>query len=424
MISNSGASMSASREELPGATGLHGKPGGEEGAAKVLVSVILFSSLLFLASTYFSIAVNSLSLGLMAIAWAGYMLTRREWKASSTPLDYYFLAYVLAEFLSLAFSVNRPQALLYSKRLLLIGIVYFFATWMREERDLKRAVAVLLGTASIVALFGVFKSFFGSADDRIRLGIFQFYMTTSELMMMALLLLLPFVLHPKTPARIRLLSAAGMIPVGISLYATVTRGAYLAAAAGIIFIAIVRHRVLLIPFLVLIVLLVLFAPPYVAGRLHSIVDPQHPENVSRVQMWTSGIRIWQEHPVVGVGDIDLGEQMKSHADPGYTGEWGHLHNILLNFLVTLGTVGFVVIVALFARIVTTEWNIYHVVKDRWFPGSVVLGALAVFVGFQVNGLVEWSFGDQEVVIILWVTVGFTLAVRNLRTRGGLAGTAS
>jgi O-antigen ligase len=386
---------------------------GDRGAAKVLAGVMLGASLLFLGSTYFSIAVNSLSLGLMALAWAGLMAVRREWNPVSTPLDYFFLAYVAAEFLSLAFSVNRPQAFLYSKRLLLIGIVYFFATWTREEKDLKRAVAVLLGTAAIVAVFGVFKSFFGSADDRIRLGIFQFYMTTSELMMMALLLLLPFVLHPKTPARVRLLAAAGMVPVAISLYATVTRGAYLAAAAGIVFIAIVRHRVLLIPFLALIVLLILFAPPYVAGRLHSIVDPQHPENISRIQMWTSGIRIWQEHPVVGVGDIDLGEQMRTHADPGYSGEWGHQHNVLLNFLVTLGAVGLVVIVALFVRIITAEWAVYRSVKDAWFPGSVVLGAMAVFVGFQVNGLVEWSFGDQEVVIILWVTVGFAMAVRSL-----------
>jgi O-antigen ligase len=380
-------------------------------------------SLLFLASTYVSIAVNSLSLGVMALGWAGIMIVRGRWTVRPTPLDYFFLAYVAAELLSLAFSANRPQAAVYAKRLLLIGIVYFFATWVESERDLRRAVAVLLTVASVVAVIGVLKMFFGSADDRVRLGIFQFYMTTSELMMMALLLLLPFVLHSGTPQRVRLLALAGIIPVAVSLYATVTRGAYLAAAAGIVFIAIVRHRALLIPFLALIIILLLFAPPYVAGRLHSILDPQHPENVSRVQMWTAGVRIWQEHPVVGVGDIDLGELMREHADPGYAGEWGHLHNVMLNILVTLGAVGFLAVMALFVRIAAVEWGIYRKVRDEWFSGSVVLGALAVFIGFQVNGLVEWSFGDQEVVIIFWITLGFSLAVRALSGHRQTAGVA-
>jgi O-antigen ligase len=130
-------------------------------------------------------------------------------------------------------------------------------------------------------------------------------------------------------------------------------------------------------------------------------------------MWTAGVRIWQEHPVVGVGDIDLGDLMREHADPGYAGGWGHLHNVMLNFLVTLGVVGFLAVMAMFVRIAAIEWGIYKRVKDEWFFGSVVLGALAVFVGFQVNGLVEWSFGDQEVVIIFWITVGLSLAVRTL-----------
>jgi hypothetical protein len=78
--------------------------------------------------------------------------------------------------------------------------------------------------------------------------------------------------------------------------------------------------------------------------------------------------------------------------------------------VTLGLAGFVALTALFVTIAVTEWRVYKYVKDEWFRGSVALGALAVFVGFHVMGLTEWSFGDQEVVILLWVTVGMSLAV--------------
>jgi hypothetical protein len=73
----------------------------------------------------------------------------------------------------------------------------------------------------------------------------------------------------------------------------------------------------------------------------------------------------------------------------------------------------VALYALFAKIAVTEWRIYARLKEEWFRGSVVLGALAVFVGFHVAGLTEWSFGDQEIVLLFWVTVGMALGIDRL-----------
>ena len=77
---------------------------------------------------------------------------------------------------------------------------------------------------------------------------------------------------------------------------------------------------------------------------------------------------------------------------------------------TLGVVGFVAVVAMFFRMFIVQWRIFKNVKDDWLAGSFALGSLAVFVGFQVNGLTEWSFGDQEVVLCLWTALGITLAL--------------
>ncbi len=380
---------------------------------KILVPLAAGAAYVFLASTYFSIAVNSLALGLMAISWIAIMIVQRRWGVVATPLDFYFLAYCIAEAIATVFSEHRAEAVFVARRVLLIGIVYFFASRLESVTAAKRAVAVLLGSAGIVALLGVLKLVTGGPGENTRLEIFQFYMTTAELMMIALLLVLPFVVHRATPPKVRAAAALVLLPVAVSLYATVTRGAYLAAAAGIIFIALARNRKLLIPFIILVAALLLFAPPYVAGRLQSIIDIHHPENASRLILWETGLRIFAAHPVVGVGDIDLGELLRQYAAPGYTGEWGHLHNIALHVLVTLGIVGFAAVAAMFVRIFITEWRVYRTVRDDWFAGSVALGALAVFVGFQVNGLTEWSFGDQEVVVLLWVSLGFTLAAGRL-----------
>jgi O-antigen ligase len=381
--------------------------------------VLTGASYLFLASAFISIAVNSLALGVMALCWVLVMVLGRRWTVVATPLDYFFLAYVVAELLATLFSVSPGESLYVSRRVLLIAVVYYFASCVGSRTGGKRAVGVLLGSAVLVATIGVIKLLLGGPGENTRLEIFQFYMTTSQLMMIALLLILPFAIHPGAPRSVRLAAAAGLIPVGVSLYATVTRGAYLAAAAGVVLIACVRNWKILILLAILVGAIALFAPPYVIGRLQSIVDIHHPENEARLLLWGTGLKIFADHPVTGVGDIDLGVLLKQYAGPGYNGQWGHLHNVAVHVLVTLGALGALAVLALFVRIGVEEWRIYRRVKDDWFAGSFALGAFAVFVGFQVNGLTEWSFGNQMVVILVWVTLGITLALGHIAGKEAL-----
>jgi O-antigen ligase len=367
-------------------------------------------TLIFLASAYVSIAVNSIALGLMVLLWLALMASDRALRPAPTMLDVAFLAYACAELLASAFSIDPVHSFVNARRLLLIGIVYALASMLREERDQKRAVAVLLASAGVVGAIGVVKVFLGWIDANNRLGVFQFYMTTAGVMMIASLLLLPFVVHPGTPRRVRFAAALALLPVVFSLYATVTRGAYLAVAAGAVAVAVIRNRMLLIPLAALILLSVAFAPPFVESRIRSIVDLQHPENASRLMVWTASARIVAEYPVLGVGDIDLGGLFRKYAPPGYPDLWGHAHNNALQFLATLGVLGFAAVLWMFVRMWTAAWRVHRAVRDEWFAGSVALGALGVFVGVQVHGLTEWSFGDQEVAVLLWISLGLTMAV--------------
>jgi len=379
----------------------------EGGALRVALTGV---ALLFLASSYFSIAVNSIALTLMLLLWVAAMVADRTLGPSATILDYAFLAYAGAELLSSAFSLEPAHSFVNARRLVLIAIVYALASTLRDERDQKRGVAVLLGAAGVVGTIGVVKVLLGMIDANQRLGVFQFYMTTAGVMMVAALLLIPFVVHPATPRRVRLGAILALLPVLISLYATVTRGAYLAVVAGAIAIAVIRNRKLLIPVVAVVALTVIFAPPFVESRIRSIVDLQHPENSSRLMVWTASARIIAEYPVLGVGDIDLGALFRKYAPPGYLDLWGHAHNNALQFLATLGAVGFAAVLWMFVRVWTAAWRVHRKVRDDWFAGSVALGALAVFVGVQVHGLTEWSFGDQEVAVLLWTSLGLVMAV--------------
>jgi len=386
-----------------------------DGHLRWLSLVLLGTAYVFLVSSYVSIAVNSISMGLMAAAWLGMMAVERRWTVARTPLDLFFLGFVIAQAVSTIFSSDPLQSLVLSKRLLLVGLVYFFASIVTTEGLSKRMVALLLSTAAIVAMIGVMKLLFGNPEENVRLGIFRFYMTTSGILTIATLLLFPFTIHPTTPRTTRVLSTMGLVPILISLWATVTRGAYLAVVAGLIFIAVVRNPKILILIILLLLVVIAFAPPYIESRIKSILDLNHPDNIARLQMWEAGIKIFKDHPIVGVGDIDTGKLMDRYGDPAMPRLWGHLHNTPLQILVNYGIIGFVILIGMFVKIITTEWNIYRRTKLDWFKGSFALGSLAAFIGFLVHGMTEWSFGDQELITLIWTTIGISISLGRQRT---------
>lgn len=364
---------------------------------------------IFLASIFFSIAVNSIALGLLGILWLMLLVSRRSWKELATPLDWYFLAYCLAELLSSALSAAPAQSFINARRLLLIGIVYFFAATLGNRGQLRRFFWILEGAAIAVGCLGVARLLLDTPGENVRLGVFQFYMTTSGLMTCAAAFLLPVALHRSTPPSDRLAAVLGLFPLLIALYATVTRGAYMAFVAAALLVILIRDWRLVVPLIVLVIITVVLAPPFVAARIQSIVDPAHPENVMRVFIWTAALRIFGHSPIVGVGDIDLGDLLRQYADPGYLGLWGHTHNVLLQFLVTLGVVGTIAVTALFVRLVRTEWRIYRRLRNDWLFSSMALGGLAVVTAVMTHGLTEWTFGDQEIALFLWTSVGFAFA---------------
>lgn len=149
------------------------------------------------------------------------------------------------------------------------------------------------------------------------------------------------------------------------------------------------------------------------NRLASIIDPYHETNIERLHLWSAGIKIFLDYPFFGVGDIDLGK-IYSEYKPSYVKEnYGHLHNNYLHFLVILGAVGFLIVLFMLYKIFVLNLNIYRSVINVSFASSYALGTLGAFVGFLVSGLAEWNFGDQEIITMVWFTIGLNIAFYRL-----------
>lgn len=145
------------------------------------------------------------------------------------------------------------------------------------------------------------------------------------------------------------------------------------------------------------------------SRLLAIFDPYHPSNFGRLSLWRAGIKIFQHHPIFGVGDIDLAELYKQYKEPYHKEIQGHLHNNFIHVLATLGLFGLLAVIYLFYKIIIIDLRIYNQVKDKTFVSSYALGAIAAFCGFIISGLTELNFWDHEIATLIWFTFGLNVA---------------
>ncbi len=372
---------------------------------------ILFSFLVFqVAAISISIAASSIAFGLCLLFVAYWSVTERRWLFERTPLDYFFLAYILVEFLTTATAVFPAQAIINTKRLLLISVVYVTIVSMDSWKKIIRSLVIIFG---VIAVLSVVEIFYYYIVRESRLSIFQHYMTTGGLKMIACLLIVPFLLHAKTPIRYKKLFSLFFVPPFLALILTNTRSSWVGFLGGFIVLSYLKNKYLFFVLVAFIALFFLLAPASQVHRARSIVDLSDPTNHSRLVMWSTGMKIFADHPLLGIGDSDVHAVYVNYKSPDDNEPGGHLHNNFVMLLVTLGIVGFGIVVTMFVKILMVEYGIFRTSMDDWVTGSIGLGAFAAFIGFLLNGMFEWNFGDHEIMVFIWFTVGLAFAADRL-----------
>ncbi len=369
-------------------------------------TALFFLLVLQLASISISIAVSSIAFGLMLLLLLVWSFTERRWLLARTPLDYFILVYIVIEFLTTITAVHPFDALHNTKRLLLILLVYVIILSFDSKRKILLSLKIISGVIALLSVFEISAYFFEHQD---RLFMFQHYMTTGGLKMIIGLLLMPFLFNPHTPKKEKIFLAAAFIPVLLALMLTNTRSSWLGFLGGIILISALQYRKLFAALLIFIAAFFLFAPQHQVQRAKSIIDVNDPTNHARLVMWKTGWRIAHNYPLLGIGDTDIHYMYEKYKDADDVEGGGHLHNNFVTLLVTIGGIGLTIVLALFAKIISVEFSLFKKLKNDWLAGSIVLGSLAVFIGFLINGMFEWNFGDHEIMVFVWSSIGLVFA---------------
>lgn len=210
-----------------------------------------------------------------------------------------------------------------------------------------------------------------------------------------------------------LISLAGF---GLALLLTVTRAAWLGCAVStliILLLGVGRRKLILIGLLaiplILVGLVVLQQKRNVA-----FIDQADQSTTWRETVWQEGFNLLVSKPrhlLVGVGMDSIKGHWREWGlfDSGHI-PWGHMHSNLLQIALERGVPALILWLAFLFVYARTLWrSIRSGAKLNWIERGILLGALGGLAGFFTSGLVHYNWGDSEVVMVLYMIMGLSLA---------------
>ena len=251
-------------------------------------------------------------------------------------------------------------------------------------------------------------------------SFYSHFITYSDEMQM--MLALAFGLWLASPARFRFPALGlGVLAVvfGLTLGATLSRSAWLAAAIGCLLqIAFHTRRRWMVVALPLAFLLAALGTNAAVRHWRGVglIDPGDMSTQYRLLMWRDGLRLIRQNPVFGVGMNSIRDAWPLFDLEAFRvqGARSHFHSTPIQFAVEMGIPVFLAWLALMAAYARMMIDLVGKARQGSDPMlyGLSLGILGGSAGFLANSLVQYNFGDSVVVLLFWFLMGLALATRH------------
>ncbi len=362
------------------------------------------------SATLVGVAVTSSRLGLanplLAIFAVATVVAWRQGQLRGRPLARVlwppFILFAAASVVSALASLDVLSSLDKLPRLAVLMLAPLAAALL-DDRWWPRFLLALGVVTTVLALWGIAQYVAGANHLQNRIhGPMSHYMIYAGWMLLAVLTLLADVLLGKTRRRALLLLPAALGT--LALFLSLTRNAWVGLAAGVLLLAAMWRRWLLLAYPALALFIWLALPTTVMERMISSFDPQQHSNYDRLCMAVSGTQMVRDYPLTGVG---LG--MVSRLYPLYRRDdaprWRvpHLHNNPLQIAAERGLPALAAYFWLLGAFFTHTWRgLRHLQGERRAAAAASLTAMA---GITVAGLFEYNFWSAPVQYLTLVVMG-------------------
>jgi len=286
---------------------------------------------------------------------------------------------------------------------LLLFLTVPLAAALIDARWWRVMVGGLAAMGSVLGAWGILQYVLAAGDADLRIaGPMSTYMTYAGwLAVVVLVLWAELVLSPR--GRWWYLLPAALIG-STALVLSYTRSAWVGMALGLLMLAAVWQRRLLLLYPLLAVLVWLAVPRAVLDRALSIVDLQQHANYDRVCMVISGVQMIRDHPWSGVG-LDMVRRVYPLYRRDDAPQWRtpHLHNNLLQIAAERGLLALAAYVWFLAAFFVATWRGLPALSgaDR----AAVAATLIAVVGVTATGFFEYNFWDAEIQYLTLTLMG-------------------
>ena len=373
------------------------------------------------ASVLLSIAGAETLLAIACLAWLIVRPRPIEWPGYAIPL----FAFMLATVLSLVMSPHPEVGMGAVRKFVLFSMGLLVTNFVNGPSRARISHVALLAVAAVTSVVALgqfalayikFLSTQNLADDPTVLaritGFMGHWMTFSGEQLL--------VWCAAVPAMV-ILGRRWSIPlavIGAALVLSFTRSAWLGGFAGLLAVAFMIPRRVLIGVIVPLAIVSVVASGLIYHRIAMSFGEKFAPDTGRLEMLFAGFRMIQDHPLFGVGP----ERIHTEFPHYYRGTnlhdfyYGHLHNNVVQIAAERGL----------PCLATFIWFILAVYADlmsmlktapkdtRW----TILSAIAALSGFVVAGFFEYNFGDSEVLLLLLFIVSVPYGLHSVPSEVG------
>lgn len=372
------------------------------------------------------------------VVWIGRGFMLNKFKLRPYPIGLPIALFVIISVLSIIHTPNLERSLLVlTFTLFTIGVSIALPNVVRQQRQVLLVIQVLLISACVVSIFGLFQfvgdisglstSLTGLREQYTKdiLGFPRIQATALEPLYFANYLLIPFsivlaLLLSKTRTFKPSYLFAVVALTSINLILTVSRGGYIAWAVVLVALGVYYFKALLRPRMIIALTSIALVVLVVTIRFLNITEQvdtfkQHITNVfdgasyvERVETFSLAYDMWLEHPWIGYGPGSFGPYAALHPLRAPTEGYKIVNNEYIELLAETGILGLaafgVVIFSLFIR----SWKALRRGTNPELK-AILVGLVMALLGI----VVQYNTFSVLYIMHIWFTIGMLIAVQNL-----------
>ncbi len=381
----------------------------------------------FCAASPISIAATNMAWVVALVGLLYHAVVNRDPSAGGlvrrTELDPALLWFFCASLLAVFLSLDILTSLIEFRSLGLMVIFYLFAWGVKTTGQRKTLLGILLAASFVSALYGWVQFLTGwdllghyRPETRKVCGSFGLHLTYGEYLSMVTCAGVGTLLWGD--ARGVRWAAKGFlfVCIGSAVLLSGSKGALLSLVFGLGVVFALRGRKALAFYaaggILLCVALDILMSHRLWGNLVALLQISAGEkvgpaasNTHRLCMWWTGLWISLDHFLYGVGLHALGKIYPAFRHPLAIepNQW-HLHNNFVHLGVTRGMLGLAAFLYILLRLFRFGFCRFRAGAEG-FDRGLAAGVLGGSAAFLVTGFTEYSWGDSEVLMLLYLLFG-------------------